>query len=434
MLDRMTVESARALQWLLYGLAAASLVGVPVYARIARGRTYSIFVTIVLLVSGSGALATEVHLMRWASADVAPAIAAAAIAGCLSASAHLIYLVRARLRSRLFRTLISVPGQALIAAGLLAGPWQLLLWPLRALAAAADWMPALAVMNWLDLLPFAIAIASIATSSRVRAEWVRVHLAKDGPDVTERVPVERYRHAPRPLDRPGLRIVQISDPHLGPWQSVASLKRIIAALLEHEPDLVLLTGDFLTMEGQGTPGALGDALAPLATIAERCFAIFGNHDHEAPDEVRSALERNGITLLVDQQALISTPIGPVQLIGADYVGRGRDEHLKRLLERYPRVTDHHRLLLLHDPLGFHRLGNGAVDFTLSGHTHGGQLGLVSLGFDWTVLKRSRWPDHGLFAKGSNRLYVHRGTGFYGFPLRIGVPAETSVLELVPHPE
>jgi uncharacterized protein len=73
---------------------------------------------------------------------------------------------------------------------------------------------------------------------------------------------------------------------------------------------------------------------------------------------------------------------------------------------------------------------GDVDLTLSGHTHGGQLGLVSFGLDWTVLKRSRWPDHGLFGHGANRLYVHRGTGFYGFPLRIGVPGETSVLELM----
>ena len=72
-----------------------------------------------------------------------------------------------------------------------------------------------------------------------------------------------------------------------------------------------------------------------------------------------------------------------------------------------------------------------MDLTLSGHTHGGQLGLVSLGFDWTVLSRSRWPDHGLFGHSRGRLYVHRGTGFYGFPLRIGVPAELSVLEIVP---
>ena len=70
-----------------------------------------------------------------------------------------------------------------------------------------------------------------------------------------------------------------------------------------------------------------------------------------------------------------------------------------------------------------------VDLVLSGHTHGGQLGLVSLGLDWTVLSRTRWPDHGFFGRGRSRLYVHRGTGFYGFPLRIGVPGELSLLEI-----
>jgi predicted MPP superfamily phosphohydrolase len=112
------------------------------------------------------------------------------------------------------------------------------------------------------------------------------------------------------------------------------------------------------------------------------------------------------------------------------VGRGRDQHIRALLERFPRRDGHLRLFLLHDPLGFQFVPKGDVDLTLSGHTHGGQLGLVSFGLDWTVLARSQWPDHGLFGHGSNRLYVHRGTGFYGFPLRIGVPGESSLLELV----
>jgi uncharacterized protein len=53
---------------------------------------------------------------------------------------------------------------------------------------------------------------------------------------------------------------------------------------------------------------------------------------------------------------------------------------------------------------------------------------VSLGFDWTLMSRTQYPDHGLFGHGSNRLYVHRGTGFYGFPMRVGVPGEASLLE------
>ncbi len=73
------------------------------------------------------------------------------------------------------------------------------------------------------------------------------------------------------------------------------------------------------------------------------------------------------------------------------------------------------------------LSMGAV---LDGAIFGDHCSPIS---DTTVLSRSRWPDHGLFARGANRLYVHRGTGFYGFPLRVGVPGELSVLELVPEP-
>jgi hypothetical protein len=261
---------------------------------------------------------------------------------------------------------------------------------------------------------------------------VRFRLSRQGPDAIQRVPVERFRGRlpDPPLERP-LRIVQISDTHLGPWQSVRRLRDRIAKLVARDPDLVVLTGDFLTMESMGSPGCLEEALRPLAPIADRCAAIFGNHDHEAPDHVRTAMREIGIPLLVDDELCLDTPVGPVQIVGADYVGRKRREHLASLLDRFPRREGHLRLLLLHDPLGFHALPDDDVDLVLSGHTHGGQIGLVSLGLDWTVLSRTRWPDQGLFARGASRLYVHRGTGFYGFPLRIGVPAEFSVLEISP---
>jgi predicted MPP superfamily phosphohydrolase len=195
---------------------------------------------------------------------------------------------------------------------------------------------------------------------------------------------------------------------------------------------VLLTGDFLTMEGSGSRGALAAALAPLRRAEGRVYAVFGNHDHDrgAPDEVYAALHANGVRVLMDEEATIETLAGAVQIVGADYVGKGRREHIQRLLHAHPRRPGHLRLLLLHDPSIFRHIPPGEVDLTLSGHTHGGQLGLVSFGLDWTVLSRSAWPDHGLFGHGSNRLYVHRGTGFYGFPLRIGVPGEASLLEVV----
>jgi predicted MPP superfamily phosphohydrolase len=462
-------------------LALGTLAGVPLFALRTRGRTYAIFALVTLGFAMPGALATQALLTGWIPGAWAGAVDAAFLWGALATVAHFVHLVRARLRSRTWRALVSIPAQTFVAASFLAGLFQLALLPLRGLLWLGDASAALAALRWLDPLPYALALLSVATSARPRREWVRIRLdeaslasgslrapfgrlpddeaslasgslcapvlAGARPSLAsgslrapfgrlrgrglERAPCERHRRRPPPpASGRVLRIVQISDPHLGPWQSVRRMQRRIARLLASEPDLVLLTGDFLTMEGSGSPGALAEALAPLRGAAGRCHAVFGNHDHEAPDEVRAALEANGVRLLVDEEALAATPAGPVQILGADWAARDRRARLRALVERHPRRADCLRLLLLHDPSAFHDLPDGAADLVLSGHTHGGQIGLVSLGLDWTVLSRSRWPDHGLFARGATRLYVHRGTGFYGFPLRLGVPGEVSVLELV----
>lgn len=463
-------------------LGLVVLAGIPAYVRLVRGRVFATWGFVILVLSMPGLLAAHRHLAAWVSPDRRWAVEFAFAWGIAAAGLHLAALARARLRPRAFRWVVSIPGMATIAAGTLAGAWLLLVLPLRLAFERLGFEPGQSAIAWLDLLPFAVAALSVATSLAAVEETVRFPIGGDrsasadggdgapppafsdeGPPTGRlaaanagarggrrlrraretrpraprlpRVPVERIRsrrRARRPApDRATLRIVQITDPHLGPWQPVARLRKRVAALLERDPDLVLLTGDFLTMEGAGTPGALAEALSPLRGAPGRCFAIFGNHDHECPEEVRHAMAANGVQLLVDDEAVVETRVGPVQIVGADFVGRGRRRHLRELVARLPRRDGHLRLLLLHDPSAFSHLPPGEIDLALSGHTHGGQVGLVSVGLDWTVLRRSPFPDHGLFAHGPSLLYVHRGTGFYGFPLRIGVPGEHSVLELTP---
>lgn len=419
------------LEVLFWLLAAATLIGVPAYAWWVRGRAYATFGLVILAVAMPGAVLMHSRLRVLFGPAVAPWIDVAFIYSMAAAALHLIGLVRPRLRSAGFRYGISIPGMAFVAGGGLSSVWLLVLFPPRLVLDLLGFTRTLDVLAWLDLVPVGIAAASVLTSSRLVEEVVRVAVAEDGPPEVTRLPVERYRRrTPQPLPTRPLRIVQIADPHLGPWQPVKKLHRQIAALVDHDPDLVLLTGDFLTMEGMGTPGALAAALEPLQRLQGRCFAAFGNHDHESPEEVRAGLEANGVRILIDEEIALETAAGTVQIVGADYRGRGRREHLQALLARFPRRDGHVRLLLLHDPSAFKHVPKGDVDLTLSGHTHGGQLGLVSFGFDWTVLRRTPFPDHGLFGHGANRLYVHRGTGFYGFPLRIGVPGEASCLEVV----
>ena len=84
-------------------------------------------------------------------------------------------------------------------------------------------------------------------------------------------------------------------------------------LVARDPDLIALTGDFLTMESMGSRGCLTEAMRPLLPIADRCVAIFGNHDHEAPDHVIAAMEALGIRLLVDDEAAFETPVASISV-------------------------------------------------------------------------------------------------------------------------
>jgi uncharacterized protein len=321
---------------------------------------------------------------------------------------HAVALVRPQLRPLWYRALVSIPAAFFGAGTLLALPW-----------AAATLFGASLPLPW---LPYLLAAVGVVQSLGLREEQVDIVVA-DGAVAGLR----RHVSAPVRVERP-LRLVQISDPHLGPFMSVERLRRIATSAVQREPDLVLLTGDFLTMESQSDPALLATALEPLRALEGRVFACLGNHDHEALETVRRALDHAGVRLLVDEAAHVQTAAGPVQVLGADFVWRERERHLADLCRRHPRDPNALRLLLLHDPGAFRHLPAGEADLVLSGHTHGGQLGLLSLGLPWTLLRLFvSAPDHGLWARGTDRLYVHRGTGHYGFPLRIGVPGENSLL-------
>lgn len=318
-------------------------------------------------------------------------------------------LIRPRMRSVAYRALISVPGAFFGAGTLLALPWVL------ARAAGFD-LPGV-------LLPYAAAAIGVLQSLWSREETRDIVVAD-----SQTVPaLARHPNSDARVQRP-LRLVQITDPHLGPFMSVERLARICQRAVEKNPDLVLLTGDFLTMESQADPQLLRTALAPLKQLPGRVFACLGNHDHEALATVRHALGDNGVKLLVDEAVSLDTAAGRVQLVGMDFVWRERKQHLARVCAAHPRESGALRIVLLHDPGAFVHLPEGEADLTLSGHTHGGQVGLVSLGLPYTMMRAFvKMPDHGLWARGTDRLYVHRGTGHYGFPLRLGVPSEESLL-------
>lgn len=383
------------------------------HARLVRGRLFALFATVF------------VGMYTLAAVTFAP-IARESVGWPLFLTLHavvylhLFLLARPRMRPLLYRLLISLPASAFLAGTMLSLPWGM--------AGRLGFAP------WAPWLPYVFALIGLWQSIQLRRS--DVHIAIDDAVVDGLARHPRHQPAAQATTQPDarrpLRIVQISDPHLGPFMSVEKLATICQRAVDEDPDLILLTGDFLTMESQSDAEHLRRALAPLQQKAGRCFACFGNHDHEAPQIVKGALAENGVRLLMDEAVVARTAWGDVEVLGIDFVFRDRAAHLQRVAAAHPRKPGLLRIALLHDPGAFRHLPDGAADLVLSGHTHGGQLGLLSLGGDWTVPRLVDMPDHGLWARGRDRLYVHRGTGHYGFPIRLGVPAEESVIHVHYH--
>lgn len=422
---------------------SAAAVLVVVSARRRHG-AFAAFLGVVLGIHLAAGIAVHARLVVWADGEAAwvrPVVElgyAWGAAACISMFAAMVGAPR--LRGSVWRALIVAPGAAWSAGTLLAVPWL-------AVSGLAQMAVAMPTLGWVT---YGLALTGLWTSWVPRREVVRISLdpqASAGPTV-QRARVARARVMRLPSDAvPGvLRVVQITDPHLGAFRSEASFRALCARVVDADPDLVLLTGDYFTMEGAGTPDALGRALAPLRALEGRAFACLGNHDHESPAAVVRGLAEAGVELLVDRAVLVQTRRGPVQIVGLDHrwtrarppqalapgPQEGPGAHAS-VLAAWPRPAGVPRFVLLHDPSAFKHLPEGEADLVLSGHTHGGHVGLVSLGLDWTVIGGlSGIPDHGAWSRGRDRLYVHRASGHYGFPLRLGVPMEESVLEVL-HP-
>jgi len=371
------------------------------YVALTRGRLFALFVGVFL--------GLHTAILCGIARLSGPLLPALGYLQCV-VYLHFALLVGGKLRPLWYRALVSLPASAFVAGTLLTFPWAI---------ANAFGFPLPGVF-----VPYVIAALGLLQS--LRSSEAVVSLGLDGTDLGD---LARAKHGQLRVDRP-LRIVQITDPHLGPFMSPKRLRRIVERAVAHDPDIVLLTGDFLTMESHGALEDFSFALAPLGSLAGRTFACRGNHDFEAPDTITKGLASAGVAYLIDDAIEVDTPAGRVQIVGLDFAYRDRARRVREPLEQHPRKPGLLRVVMLHDPGAFQHVPDGDADLVLSGHTHGGQLGLVSLGIPTTFVSLfSKIPDHGFWAKGRNRLYVHRGTGHYGFPLRVGVPGEESVLEV-----
>jgi predicted MPP superfamily phosphohydrolase len=231
----------------------------------------------------------------------------------------------------------------------------------------------------------------------------------------------RLRRLPRELD--GFRIVQLSDLHHSPFTSREQIERAIATANSLQPDIVALTGDYVSKErAYAAPCAelLGE-LRPRHGV----FAVLGNHDHWTDAALITDLFRaEGITVLINQGMRFEKNGAAFWLAGVDDTMVGLEDLPLALAGA---SEQEFKLLLAHNPIILRKAARAGVDLVLSGHTHGGQ---VSLRSERSASGRPRRRLlKGLARRGETQIYVTRGLGTVVLPVRFGCPPEVSLLEL-----
>jgi uncharacterized protein len=244
--------------------------------------------------------------------------------------------------------------------------------------------------------------------------------ALGAPEVTT-VPVPLSKLDP---SMSGFRIAVVSDIHLGPLRGRSHTERIVRMINEQQPDLVAIVGDLV----DGTVERLGEAAAPLRDLTSMhgSFFVTGNHEYYSGHEAwLTELERLGVNPLRNERVQIRRGTAGFDLAGVnDVTGRGFDDapDIERTLAG--RDTSRPVVLLAHQPVQVEEAAQHGVDLQLSGHTHGGQL------FPFHAIVSMQQPViAGLEKIDDTWIYVTRGAGFWGPPVRVGAPPEITMIEL-----
>jgi predicted MPP superfamily phosphohydrolase len=237
----------------------------------------------------------------------------------------------------------------------------------------------------------------------------------------------RVRLARLPRAQHGLTIVQITDLHVGPTIGRSVVEDVVARTNALNPDIIAITGDLV----DGSVSALREAVAPIANLRARhgVFFVTGNHEYFAGAEAwLKELPRLGIRVLANERVSIGEGDSRFDLAGIEdrsayrYGGLSPDAALARALAgRDPRLE---LVLLAHQPRSLLDAAPFGVGLQISGHTHGGQI----WPFGYLVRLQQRFYP-GLHRHGDAQIYVSRGTGYWGPPMRLAEPAEITHLTL-----
>ncbi len=272
----------------------------------------------------------------------------------------------------------------------------------------------------------------ISATPFVVAGYGLLHSRLDVEVVRPRIPLARL---PKAFD--GFRIAQLSDIHISPFTTADYIHRCVSITNELKPDLIALTGDYIAWD----TGQQGEVVRTLAGLRAPfgVFGCLGNHEEESGTEesITGLFMAQGIHILRQARAPIVLGGETLNLIGIDEPhGRTeaewrRDVHRKLQQIKELMMPETVNILLSHGdfPHMFDRVAELGIDLMLAGHTHGGQLSLdfVHRGLNLSHLIYDY--NSGWYAKNGAQLYVNRGIGTTGFPIRLGARPEISVFEL-----
>lgn len=245
----------------------------------------------------------------------------------------------------------------------------------------------------------------------------------------------------------GLKIVHISDIHSGSFLNKKAVEHGVQKILKENADIILFTGDLVNdraTEMQEFMEVFGQLKAPMGV-----YSTLGNHDYgdyvqwphneiskeQNLENLKQVHAELGWRLLMNEHIVLTRGSDQVALLGIEnwsakgrFPKHGRMDQAHAGTEKYP-----FKILMSHDPSHWHaevREKYADVDLMLSGHTHGMQFGVEIPGFKWSPVQYMYKEWAGLYEVEKQKLYVNRGFGFIGYPGRIGILPEITVIELV----
>ena len=241
-----------------------------------------------------------------------------------------------------------------------------------------------------------------------------------------------------PLSFDGMKVVQFSDFHAGSFDDIEAVREGLSLINEANPDLILFTGDLVNNRADEVLLFI-DSLKDLSAKHGK-FAILGNHDYgdyikfesnlerqKNLDKLESLFKQAGFRLLKNENIQIDNGIDKIDIIGVENWGQGPFPKYGDIdLASQSTPNERFNILMSHDPDHWENIVRQHpkhFDLTLSGHTHGSQVGVDIPGWQWSPVqyRYKRWL--GMYEDNNQYLFVSKGFGFLGFPGRIGMSPE-----------